>query len=313
MATTSEPSASFEETGTRKDEMHSTIEDWIDELVDDVDEAQASEEFREWLDIQSHFHDYSHRNTLLIKLQCPEATKVAGYNTWQNEFERHVQEGEQAIWIWAPIITKQCPKCENSPSYHEDSGCEYDETPPEEWSKGLVGFKPTAVFDISQTEGEPLPELEMEATGDAEDLVPTLTEAAKGLGVTVRIVDADEWAHGDAKGVCTQRSVHDLTPVVEAKARPNQADLAVTLLHEYAHALLHFGVDDEAERSKREVEAEAVAYIVGRYFGLDTSGSAFYLASWQDDDPEVIQDRLGRISSTVQEIIDVVSEVPDDE
>ncbi|WP_233737812.1 hypothetical protein [Halocatena pleomorpha] len=96
------------------------------------------------------------------------------------------------------------------------------------------------------------------------------------------------------------------TPVVEAKARPNQADLAVTLIHEYAHALLHFDVDDEAERSKREVEAEAVAYIVGRFLGLDTSGLAFYLAAWQDDDPGMIQDRLGRISSTAQEIIDVV-------
>jgi len=308
MATTSDPSASFEETDTRHDEMHSTIEQWIDELVADVNDAQDSSEFQEWLDVQSRFHDYSHRNTLLIKLQCPEATKVAGYNTWRNEFDRHVQEGEQAIWIWAPIITKQCPECENSPSYHEDSECEYDETPPEEWSKGLVGFKPTAVFDISQTEGERLPELETEATGDADDLVPALTDAADDLGVTVRIVDAAEWEHGDAKGVCTQRSVHDLTPVVEAKARPNQADLAVTLIHEYAHALLHFDVDDEAERSKREVEAEAVAYIVGRYCGLDTSGSAFYLAAWQDDDPDVVQDRLGRISSTAQEIIGTVAE-----
>jgi len=71
----------------------------------------------------------------------------------------------------------------------------------------------------------------------------------------------------------------------------------VTLIHEYAHALLHSDVDDATERSKREVEAEAVAYIVGRYFDLDTSGSAFYLAAWQGDDAEGIQERLGRISS----------------
>jgi hypothetical protein len=308
MVTASEPSVSFEETDTRHDEMHSTIEAWIDELVDDVDEAQASEEFQEWLNVQSRFHDYSHRNTLLIKLQCPEATKVAGYNTWRNEFDRYVQEGEQAIWIWAPIITKRCPECENSPSYHEQSGCEYDETAPDEWSKGLVGFKPTAVFDISQTDGEPLPELETEATGDAEDLVPTLTDAASDLGVTVRIVKADDWEHGDAMGICEDRSLHDLQPVVEAKARKNQADLAVTLIHEYAHALLHFDVDDDTERAKREVEAEAVAYIVGRFLGLDTSGSAFYLAAWENDDAEVIQDRLGRISSTAQDIIGIVAE-----
>jgi len=308
MATTSNASVSFEETDTRSDEMNSTIEQWIDELVAGVDDAQASEEFQEWLDVQSRFHDYSHRNTLLIKLQCPEATKVAGYNTWRNDFDRHVQEGEQAIWIWAPIIAKQCPACENSPSYHEQSDCDYDETPSEEWSKGLVGFKPTAVFDVSQTEGEPLPELETEAAGDADDLVPALLDAATTLDIDVRVVDAAEWEHGDAKGVCKHRNLHECQPVVEAKARPNKADLAVTLIHEYAHALLHFDVSEENERSKREVEAEAVAYIVGRYFGLDTSGSAFYLAAWQDDDPEVVQERLGRISSTAQEIIGTVAE-----
>lgn len=308
MLTTSESEVSFEKTDTRHDEMHSTIEDWIDELVADVDEAKASQQFQEWLDVQSRFHDYSHRNTLLIKLQCPEATRVAGYNTWRSEFDRHVQEGEQAIWIWAPIITKQCPECENSPSYHKQSDCDYDETSPEEWSKGLVGFKPTAVFDVSQTEGEPLPELETEAAGDADDLVPALLHAATTLDIDVRVVDAAEWEHGDAKGVCKHRNLDECQPVVEAKDRANQADLTVTLIHEYAHALLHFDVNDEPERAKREIEAEAVAYIVGRYFDLDTSGSAFYLAAWQDDDAESIQERLGRISSTAQEIIGTVAE-----
>src|SRR6056297_3760786 len=197
MTTTSDSSVSFKETDTRRDEMHSTIEAWIDDLADHVDDAQASEEFQDWLDVQSRFHDYSYRNTLLIQLQYPAATKVAGYNTWQNDFDRHVQEGEQAIWIWAPIITKRCPECENSPSYHEKIGCEYNETSTDEWSKGLVGFKPTAVFDVSQTEGEPLPELETAATGDADDLVPALLDAAAALDVEVRVVDAAEWDHGD--------------------------------------------------------------------------------------------------------------------
>ena len=84
---TSETSVSFEESDTRHDEMHSTIEHWIGELVDHVDDAQESKEFQEWLDVQSRFHDYSHRNTLLIKLQCPEATRVAGNHTWRNDHE----------------------------------------------------------------------------------------------------------------------------------------------------------------------------------------------------------------------------------
>jgi len=306
MDTTSETSVSFEESDTRHDEMHSTIKHWIDELVDHVDDAQESEEFQAWLDIQSRFHDYSHRNTLLIKLQCPEATRVAGYHTWRNDFERHVQKGEQAIWIWAPIITTRCPKCENAPSYHDQIDCEYDKTPPEEWSKGLVGFRPTTVFDVSQTEGESLPELETAATGDAGDLVEKLTEGAEDLGVIVHIVEADEWEYGEAMGVCKYRSIHSFQPVVEAKARSNQADLAVTLIHEYAHALLHFDVGSEPERAKREVEAEAIAYILGRYFDLDTSGSAFYLAAWENEDSAVIQERLGRISSTAQLIIEAL-------
>jgi hypothetical protein len=306
MATTSDSSVSFDETDTRSDEMNSTIEAWIDDLVDHVDDAQTSEEFQEWLDVQSRFHDYSYRNTLLIKRQCPEATRVAGYRTWQEDFDRHVTEGESAIWIWAPIITNQCPECENSPSYHERSDCDYDETPPEEWSKGLVGFRPAPVFDISQTDGEPLPDLDTEATGDAGDLVSQLTSAADNIGVTVRIIPDEEWSHGNANGVCERLSLMDVQPLVEVRDRPNQADLARTLVHEYAHALLHATIDDTTERSKREVEAEAVAYIVGRYCGLDTSGSAFYLASWESDDAEVIRERLGRISRTAEEIIEIL-------
>ncbi|ELY77242.1 hypothetical protein C486_17405 [Natrinema gari JCM 14663] len=305
---TRDSSVSFDQTDTRSDEMNSTIEQWIDDLVASVDDAQASEEFQEWLDVQSRFHDYSYRNTLLIKRQCPEASRVAGYRTWQEEFDRHVTEGESAIWIWAPIITKQCPECENSPSYHENSDCEYDETPPEEWSEGLVGFKPAPVFDVSQTEGEPLPDLDTEATGDAGDLVDQLNAVADDLGVTVRIVPAEKWTRGEAKGICEQLSLVDVQPLVEVRDRENEADLARTLIHEYAHALLHFDVDDDTEQSKREVEAEAVAYVVGRHCGLDTSGSAFYLAAWESDDTEVVRERLGRISRTAEELIDVLED-----
>ncbi|UPV98967.1 ArdC-like ssDNA-binding domain-containing protein [Halorussus gelatinilyticus] len=306
MTTTDDETVSFAESDDRSDEMHSTIEAWIEDLLDRVDEATASTEFQTWLDVQSRFHGYSHRNTLLIKLQCPEATRVAGYRTWQTEFDRHVEGGEEAIWIWAPIITRKCPDCGSSPSYHERSDCTYDETPSEDWSKGLVGFRPTAVFDVSQTEGEPLPELDTAATGDAEALVPTLLAGAKSLGVEARVVSVAEWSHGDAKGVCQYNRSEERAPVVEVKARANSADLAVTLVHEYAHALLHIEREERSERSKREVEAEAVGYVVGRYFGLDTSGSALYLAAWRDEDAEVVLDRLGRIRETASEIIEKV-------
>jgi hypothetical protein len=97
-----------------------------------------------------------------------------------------------------------------------------------------------------------------------------------------------------------------MRPRVEVKDRENHAALAGTLIHEYAHARLHFDIDDEPERAKRELEAEAVAYVVGRYFDLDTSGSAFSLATWNGDDAEAISDRLGRIRNTAHELIDTL-------
>jgi hypothetical protein len=305
MATSSDASVSFEESDTRSEAMHSAIEGWIDDLVGAVDDAQRSDAFQEWLDVQSQFHEYSYRNTLLIKQQCPEATKVAGYRTWQNEFDRHVKEGESAIWIWAPIIAKRCPECENAPSYHQQIDCGYDETPPSRWSKGLVGFNPAAVFDVSQTGGEPLPELDTATRGDAGELVGRLRDASDELGVTARVVAPRAWEHGEADGVCRYDGP-DGQSVVEVRGRTNQADQATTLIHEYAHALLHSKRGDEPERSKREVEAEAVAYVVGRYYELDVSGSAFYLAAWETDDAAVVRERLQRISRTAEAIIDAL-------
>ncbi|GCF12084.1 hypothetical protein Harman_00190 [Haloarcula mannanilytica] len=307
MASDTKTRVTFETTDTRNDEMHRTIEQWAEELVTEVEAAKSSQQFQQWLDVQSQFHDYSYRNTLLIARQCPEATKVAGYRTWQEEFDRQVQDGEQAIWIWAPIIARQCPDCGNSPNYHENTDCEYDETPPEEWSEGPVAFKPVPVFDISQTEGEPLPELETAARGDATDLFPAVTGAADTLGVEVAVVDAAEWDHGAAEGICRSADDEDEGDAeIEIKAQESTAAMAAVLVHEYAHTLLHNGVTEKPEREKREVEAEAVAYVVGRHFGLDMSGSALYLAAWQSDEPEKILDRLDRISRTVTEVIEAI-------
>jgi len=289
--------------------MHQTIEAWCEELTDLVAEADASEHFQEWLDIQSRFHEYSYRNTLLIQRQYPEATKVAGYKTWQTEFNRQVKGGEQAIWIWAPIIANQCPECGNSPSYHESADCSYSETPSSEWSRGPVAFRPVSVFNVSQTEGEPLPELETDATGAVDGCFQALCDTSEELNVLLEIVSPAAWDHGGAKGICvTDVSKSESIPI-EIKDIDNRTAMAGTLIHEYAHALLHSGPKSVStpERAKREVEAEAVAYVVGRYLGLNMRGSAFYLAAWQDDEPDEITERLGRITRTAQTIIGAVS------
>ncbi len=250
MSTTDESSVSFAGSDNRHDEMHSTITEWIDDLAEAVDDAQTSEEFQAWLDVQSQFHDYSYRNTLLIKQQCPDATRVAGYRTWQNEFNRYVRGVESAIWIWVPIITKQCPECGDSLGYHENTDCDYDESPPEEWPKGLVSFRPAPVFDISQTEGEDPPSLDTCERGDADKLLPAVLGAAEDVGVEVELVPNEEWRYGDAKGVCHE-SPDGESPIVEVLRQDSDAAVASTLVHEYAHALPHVGVDDETERSKR--------------------------------------------------------------
>ncbi|WP_048077041.1 hypothetical protein [Halorubrum sp. AJ67] len=292
----------FGDTDARADQMHQAIDQWLAELVEAVDTARASEQFQQWLDIQRRFHEYSHRNTLLIALQCPEATKVAGYRTWQDEFDRHVTDGESAIWIWAPIITNQCPECGDGPTYHERNDCDYDETPPDEWDEGVVGFKPVPVFDVSQTEGEPLPELDTAARGDPDGLVTALLEAAATLELSVEIVDSDAWSYGDADGVC--RHV-DGDPHIQVRG-DDTAAVAGTLLHEYAHALLHDPADT-AGREAREREAEAVAYVIGRHFDLEMDGSAQYLAAWHDDDSDQLFERCERIRETSTTLIETIA------
>jgi antirestriction protein ArdC len=294
---------SFTDVEDRRDAMQETIDAWLDQLADGVADAQASEQFQAWLDVQAKFHDYSLNNTLLIYAQCPEATKVAGYNTWREEFDRHVKEGESAIWIWAPITAAKCPDCGNSPSYHELSDCEYDDTSPEEWSSGVVAFKPVPVFDVSQTDGEPLPELETETLGDPGDLLERVRQVANECGVSFDVVSSNAWRHGDATGVYQ----HD-DEAIEVEAQSNEADMARVAVHELAHSALHDPDVDSEERPRRELEAEATAYVVARHFGLDASNSRFYLAAWAHQDDEAIRDRLDRIQSTAGSLIECLDD-----
>jgi hypothetical protein len=306
MSSTTIPALSDSEQQNRPDAMAETIESWITELSNLTDEARAGEEFQAWLDVHSRFHEYSFRNTLLIKQQCPKATKVAGYKAWQTDFDRQVQTGESAIWIWAPIITERCPTCRESRRWHEERDC-LDATPTEEWSRGVVGFKPVPVFDHSQTEGEPLPSLETAAYGDGKPLLARLLECARELNVDVRPIHPEEWPLGSASGACQYRG--SKIPLVLLKRTENFADMASTLIHEYAHAHLHLDRSvSRAERAKREVEAESVAYVVGRYFGLEVDNSALYIARWAGDDAETLTERLERISATAQSIIASVEE-----
>jgi hypothetical protein len=294
----------FSDKETRYDDMTATVSAWIQDLAEGVEAAAASTEFRAYLDVMATFHTYSPGNQRLIALQCPTATHVAGFNTWKNEFNRYVKKGENAIWIWGPIIAPKCPSCSQSRSYHTRSDCT-ESSSPDSWNKGLVGFRPVSVFDISQTTGDDVPALEYDATGDADGLLDALVDVAADLGVpSITITGADEWVNGRAAGFIRTDSAE-----IEVQERDDAA-MVGTIAHEFAHAILHLDADEES--TIEEIEAEAVAYVFGRHFGLDVSGSELYLASWTGDDPSAIEARLDRISTTAKKLISAVEDaLPD--
>jgi len=123
--------------------------------------------------------------------------------------------------------------------------------------------------------------------------------------VTVQIIPADEWTHGEAKGICEQLSLVDMQPRVEVQGRKNDADLARTLIHEYAHALLHFDVDDDTERSKREVEAEPSRTSSGGTADSIPAARRSTSQPGESDDPGLFASG-GRISTSAQEVIDTL-------
>lgn len=303
----------FRDTDARDEEMGEAIEEWAEELIDGAQDAATSAEFQEWLDAQAQFSDLSWRNTLLIKMQMPDATKVATFNTWLYEFDRNVKEGEKALWIWEPMHRDTvCPKCGNTPGYHdrEHVDCNnHEEGNPDEWGSGVVGFKPGARFDISQTEGEPVPELETDAEAgaveDAEGLLSAAVDAAESLPVPTPELVAPEDYNRSGHGV-TEYDPQDGPTAIRVEDR-DPAPAVSTTVHEYAHALAHDAYDEDS-REAQEVEAEATAYVVGRHFGLDVSGSENYLAAWSDADAEEVRDRLARISNNAQRIIRAIED-----
>lgn len=289
----------------RKDEMSVKVGEVIDDLIGATQEARDSELFREFLEIQGQFHTYSHWNALLIKMQRPTATRVAGYNAWQDEFNRHVKKGEKGIYIRYPETVSKCPHCEETKSQHDEDECTFDESDIE-WETHRY-YNTSSVFDVEQTEGEELPTLPTDAkAGEGDAPLEATLEAQESLNVTVEIVEPDEWERA-GNGVCKldDREIRVL-------GGRSDAALVRTTVHEYAHAILHTEggkAENESDTAAKEVETEAVAYVVGRRFGLDMEGSGFYLASWSNDERKELKERLKRINKTSEEIIEVIEGV----
>ncbi len=276
-----------------------------DMLEQGVQEIYTSGRYGAYLSMMAKFHQYSFGNIMLIFLQCPHATQVAGYTKWKKDFGRNVKRGEKGIQILAP-----CPyrKLIESERIDPDTGltvCGADGTVLKETQLVTrAWFKPATVFDVSQTEGRELPTLGVsELSGQVEQYQERLERLYSYAPVPVVYEDVQ----GAAKGYFSAKERR-----IVLRPGMSQTQTIKTLVHEISHAKLHdpetVPQEEQKSRAEREVEAESVAYVVCRYLGIDTSEYSFgYVAGWsQEKKLEVLKGSLDRIRATAAELIRAV-------
>ncbi|KXT75171.1 hypothetical protein STRDD10_00407 [Streptococcus sp. DD10] len=223
-----------------------------------------SEQFKNFLDAMAKFHNYSVRNIHLLKMQNPNISHVAGFQTWRKEFERHVKKGEKGLKIWMPYQIKV--------KELDANGVEQETTE--------TRYKLTTVFDISQTDGKELPKAINELTGDVkdyEDIYRAARAVSQDNGVPLQFEHIERY---NTKGYYHPTE----NRIVISKDLKGQEQILKTIFHEMAHSELHRGSEaqfgDEQYR-KQELQAEGVAYVVAAHYGFDTSQYSFgYLAIW---------------------------------
>jgi hypothetical protein len=256
-------------------ELTAKITESINALCAETDAAKQSAIYRAWLSTLSRFRNYSWGNCLLIWSQAPDATRVAGFNTWKS-LGRFVKKGQTGIRILAPLIRK---------AEEEKNGTTERVSRP-------FGFKTVAVFDYAQTDGDPLPELNTNATEGGDALLPQLEMAAAQLNITLVYKAIEGSAEGLSKG--------GLIEIEETLDTPARCGV---IAHELAHELLHKS-NREGTTRQRELEAESVAYAVLAHFGMHPQ-SCFYLASY-DVTPEMLTASLQTIGSATTTIISLI-------
>ena len=255
-----------------------------------IKELFESEKYIRYLSVMSRFHRYSVNNTMLIYMQKPDATLVAGYNKWKNQFERHVKKGEHGITIIVPtpfkkkIEEQKLDPDTKAPMLDQDGKVIMEEREVE-----IPMFRPVKVFDVSQTDGKPLPELASSLSGNVQNYEAFMEALRRSAPVPLSVepmaANMDGYFSPDQQRIAIRAGMSEVQTVSAA-------------VHEIAHSKLHnyAKVQKEAarasdkeppkkkDRNTEEVEAESISYAVCQYFGIQTGENSFgYIATWSQD------------------------------
>ena len=289
----------------RLQEITAGIEQGIKELFE-------SEKYIRYLSVMSKFHCYSVNNTMLIYMQKPEATLVAGFNKWKNQFERHVKKGEHGITIIAPTpYKKKIEEMKRDPDTHALILDADGKAVMEEKEIEIPMFRPVKVFDVSQTDGKPLPELASSLSGTVPHYEAFLEAVRRSASVPIEFeamaANTDGYFSPDRQRIAIREGMSEVQTVSAT-------------VHEVAHSKLHdrqkiqetSAAGDNAsdqpkpkDRNTEEVEAESISYAVCQYFGIQTGENSFgYIASWsKDKDLKELRASLETINKTSCELI----------
>ena len=287
------------------------LKEITDRLEQGITELFESERYKEYLRVMSKFHNYSFNNTLLIAMQKPDASLVAGFSAWKNNFGRNVMKGQKGIKIIAPSPYKVKQEMKKIDPHTQQPIIGKDGKPvTEEKEITIPAYKVVSVFDVSQTEGKELPDIAVdELTGDVERYRDFFATLEKTSPVPIGFEQIPGSSHGyyhlEDKRIAIQEGMSELQTLK-------------TAIHEIAHAKLH-DIDlnapeneqqPRATRRTREVEAESVAYTVCQHYGLDTSDYSFgYVAGWSSGrELSELKSSLETIRSAAAEIINSIDE-----
>lgn len=280
----------------RLKEITASIEDGIKELF-------QSESYAQYLQTMSRFHHYSVNNQVLIHMQKPDATLVAGFNKWKNQFGRNVIKGEHGIKIIAPTPFKKKIEQEKLDPDTQLPMLDADgKIITEEKTIQIPMYKPVTVFDVSQTEGRPLPQLAHDLSGNVAnyDVFMEALRRSSPVPISIEVMGGgmDGYFDLEHQDIAIRKGMSEVQTVS-------------AVIHEMAHALLHNRTKDteektpEISRSTEEVQAESISYAVCAYYGIATGDNSFgYIASWSKDKtlPE-LRESLEVISKTADGLI----------